>query len=129
VEPSERLLIYIERAAEGYKASCEEKGVYVVASTFEELKGDINQALNQIRSVAENTPSLVGIKYVYDLPSFFDTHKVINAAALAKRIGISKSLLSQYVRGDKKPSEIQIRRILAGIRNVGEELAAIEFSS
>lgn len=129
VEPSKRLLIYIERTAEGYKASCQEAGVYVVASTFEELKGNVNQALNQAWSIMESVPSLVGMKYIYDLPSFFDTHKILNAAALAKRIGISKSLLSQYVRGDKKPSEMQIRRILAGIRNVGDELAAIEFFS
>jgi transcriptional regulator with XRE-family HTH domain len=111
--------MYIERSAEGYKASCEEVGVCVIASTFEELKGDITQALNKVQWVTEGMPSLIGVKFIYDLPSFFDTHKIINAAALAKRIGISKSLLSQYVRGDKQPSEIQARRILAGIRDVG----------
>ena len=48
---------------------------------------------------------------------------------LAKRIGMNESLLSQYVHGVKKPSVAQTNRILAGIREIGQELSSINFVS
>jgi hypothetical protein len=36
---------------------------------------------------------------------------------------MNPTLLSQYVRGHKKPSETQSRRILYGINRIGQELA------
>ncbi len=62
------------------------------------------------------------------MPQFFKFYKVINAKALSKRIGINQSLLAQYIKGIKKPSTAQTRRILKGVRDVGRELAAIEFT-
>jgi DNA-binding transcriptional regulator YdaS (Cro superfamily) len=50
---------------------------------------------------------------------------VINPKALAGKIGMNPTLLSQYVRGHKKPSELQSRRILYGINRIGQELAEI----
>jgi hypothetical protein len=41
---------------------------------------------------------------------------------------MNQSLLAQYIKGNKKPSSAQTQRILKGIRQVGRELAEIEFS-
>jgi len=57
------------------------------------------------------------------LSSELRNYKVINSKALAEKIGMNPTLLSQYVRGHKKPSEIQSRRILYGINRIGQELA------
>lgn len=60
-----------------------------------------------------------------DLESFFDFYKVINAKALSERIGMNQSLLAQYIRGIKKPSPAQTRKILEGVQQIGKELCEV----
>ena len=67
------------------------------------------------------------IEFIYDLESFFDFYKVINAKALSKRIGMNQSLLAQYIRGSKKPSTAQSKRILNGVQQIGRELCEVRF--
>jgi hypothetical protein len=67
------------------------------------------------------------IRIVLDLPQFFEFYKVINAKALSRRIGMNQSLLAQYIKGNKKPSSTQKKRILKGVRKVGRELAEVSF--
>ena len=59
---------------------------------------------------------------LYDL---FMAHPEINASAIARRLGISQSLLAQYIGGTKKPSAERLERIKSELRHVGEELLAI----
>lgn len=59
---------------------------------------------------------------LYDL---FMTHPEINASAVARRLGMSQSLLAQYISGAKHPSETRINRIKEMIRQIGAELSAI----
>jgi hypothetical protein len=65
------------------------------------------------------------IRIVHDLPQFFEFYKVINAKALSQRIGMNQSLLAQYIKGNKKPSPAQKKRILKGVQKVGRELAEV----
>jgi transcriptional regulator with XRE-family HTH domain len=67
------------------------------------------------------------IHFKYDLESFFDFYKVINAKALSERIGMSQSLLAQYTNGIKKPSPSQTKRILKGVPQIGRELSDVRF--
>lgn len=62
-----------------------------------------------------------------DLPQFFREYRVLNAKFLAKRIGMNPTLLSQYVRGFKEPSQKQMNRIIKGINEIGKELAGLEW--
>ena len=73
------------------------------------------------------TFSIDEIKFEYDLESFFDFYKIINAKALSERIGMNQSLLAQYIKGIKKPSVPQTKRILEGVQQVGRELSEIRF--
>lgn len=52
---------------------------------------------------------------------FFLTHKEINVAEFAKRIGINATLLRNYINGFKKPSAARHREILEAIHNLGRE--------
>jgi DNA-binding transcriptional regulator YdaS (Cro superfamily) len=63
------------------------------------------------------------LSYEIDFNQFFKYFKVLNSKAFAGRIGMNPTLLSQYIRGHKKPSASQSRRILYGINNIGKELA------
>jgi len=69
--------------------------------------------------------------FLYDDPEpvgisrLFLTHPELNASAVARRMGIQQSLLAAYIRGTKKPSKEREDEILAAIRQIGNELAAI----
>ena len=47
--------------------------------------------------------------------------------ALSERIGMNQSLLAQYIKGIKKPSPAQTKRILSGVREIGRELSEVRF--
>lgn len=59
------------------------------------------------------------------LHKLFMAHPELNVSALARRMGISQSLMAQYISGKKKPSENRLRMIYETIREVGKELMAV----
>ena len=65
------------------------------------------------------------IEFEIDLKQFFQYYRVINSKYLAKRIGMNESLISQHVKGRKKPSPGQTSKILSGIQEIGRELSNI----
>ncbi|RLD94082.1 MAG: XRE family transcriptional regulator [Bacteroidetes bacterium] len=97
------------------------------ADTFEELKTNIIEALNFAYEELEIEYTLSDIQFEFDLESFFDFYKVINAKALSERIGMNQSLLAQYIKGIKKPSPAQTKRILNGVQQIGRELTEVRF--
>jgi len=91
------------------------------------LKTIIIEALNVAYEELEIEYTLNDIIFEYDLESFFDFYKVINAKALSQRIGMNQSLLAQYIKGIKKPSPAQTKRILNGVQQIGRELGEVRF--
>ena len=59
---------------------------------------------------------------LYDL---FVAHPELNAAAIARRLGMSQSLFAQYVSGTKKPSKKRLEEIVETIHAIGRELISI----
>ncbi|HEX8506341.1 MAG TPA: hypothetical protein VF630_13315 [Hymenobacter sp.] len=118
----------VERTPTGYSAYATDQDVYSVGSTLAELKANLVEALNLHHAGAGHAYTEADLKVVLDLAQFFAFYKVINAAALAARIGMPQSLLAQYINGSKKPSAKQTNRILAGVRSVGRELADMHFA-
>jgi len=52
-------------------------------------------------------------------------HPELNVSAIARRMGISQSLMAQYISGKKKASEARLKRILDTVREIGQELIAV----
>lgn len=52
----------------------------------------------------------------------FLSHPEINVSALARRLGISQSLMAQYVSGGKKPSQERTDAIIGELKKIGNEL-------
>jgi len=52
----------------------------------------------------------------------FLSHPELNASAVGRRLGISQSLMAQYINGTKKPSKERERLIMDEIANIGREL-------
>lgn len=59
------------------------------------------------------------------LQRFFLTHKEINVAEFAKRIGMNPSLLRNYINGFKSPSKEREEMILDSVAELGEEYIAL----
>ncbi len=60
-----------------------------------------------------------------DLYAVFIAHPELNAAAIARRMGMKQSLLAAYISGSKKPSKERADKILEAVRQVGRELANV----
>lgn len=55
----------------------------------------------------------------------FLTHPELNASAIARRMGMSQSLLAQYIRGTKRPSPEREKAILDEVRTFANELNSV----
>lgn len=62
-------------------------------------------------------------KHDNPLYRLFLSHPEINVSALARRMGISQSLMAQYIGGGKRPSKERAEAIVAELRRIGAELA------
>ena len=55
----------------------------------------------------------------------FLSHPELNASAVGRRLGISQSLMAQYINGTKKPSKERERLIMDEILLISQELQRI----
>jgi predicted RNase H-like HicB family nuclease len=122
-----KIEMIVERTKTGFSAYAEKYPVYTAGKTLVELKNQMLEALNLYFEKEGKTITEKDLKINLDLPQFFLFYKVINAKALSERIGMNQSLLAQYIKGHKKPSATQTQRILNGVQQIGNELAAIRF--
>ncbi|MGA2406632.1 MAG: hypothetical protein ABSF81_07775 [Bacteroidales bacterium] len=124
-----KINITVVKEDTGYSASSLIGNDFIASegNTFEELKTNILEAVNLSFEEKGFVYNIEEIKFSYDLESFFDFYKVINAKALSERIGMNQSLLAQYIKGIKKPSTIQTKRILLGVQQIGRELSEVRF--
>ena len=118
--------VVIEKTDTGYSAFAEEIEVYSTAKNMDSLTGNLVEALNLYYEDDELYVDYANLRLHLDIPQFFQYYKVLNAKFLAGRIGMNPVLLSQYVRGKKKPSQKQTLRIMEGIQSIGKELSAID---
>lgn len=103
------------------------RSLVTCGDTWDELQQMIIEMVNLTFEDLGYTYTIDEIKFEYDLETFFDFYKVINAKALSERIGMNQSLLAQYIKGIKKPSAPQTKRILEGVQQIGRELSEVRF--
>ncbi len=124
-----KIKITVIKEDTGYSANAKFKNDFIAteAETFEELKTKILEAVNLTFEDRGFTYTIDELQFEYDIESFFDFYKVINVKALSERIGMNQSLLAQYIKGIKKPSVSQRKRILQGVQQIGKELSETRF--
>ena len=118
-----KILFIVEKSDDGYWAYTPDQPVYTYGESINGLQYNAYEAYSLYLEDSGMEIDEENIKLEIDLKQFFQHYRVINAKFLARRIGMNESLLSQYVRGRKKPSPKQIRRILSGIQEIGRELS------
>ncbi|MBO4475165.1 MAG: DUF2442 domain-containing protein [Bacteroidales bacterium] len=60
-----------------------------------------------------------------ELYMIFINHPELNASAVARRLGMSQSLLAQYISGAKHPSDARLNEIISCIHTIGLELCQV----
>jgi hypothetical protein len=119
-----KICVVIEKSVTGFSAFAEAYPVYTTGTTMNEL---IDNTIEAFSLYFDNEKfDSFRIVFEIDFKQFFKYYKVLNSKALASKIGMNLTLLSQYVSGHKKPSQKQSRRILYGINQIGQELAEMK---
>ena len=122
-----KIEMIVEKTRTGYSAYATKHSVFTAGKDFEELRNNMLDALTLHFHRQQKKFTADNLKITLDLPQFFEYYKVINAKALSERIGMNQSLLAQYIKGIKKPSVIQTKKILKGVHEIGKELSTINF--
>jgi len=120
-----KIKMYVEKTESGFSAFSESEPIYTTGKTIPEL---INNALEATTLRFKDEEILItqdNLKFEIDFKEFFQYYKVLNSKFLADKIGMNPTLLSQYIKGHKKPSESQKQKILNGINQIGKELSDI----
>ena len=111
----------------------ENHAIFGDGNTVQEAKEDLQNSYQEILDYykEEGKPipkELQNLEFVYkyDIASFFNEFKWINISALAKVLGMNKSLLYQYKKGNTYISHQQMKRIEKGVHELGRKL--LEFS-
>lgn len=122
---NKKITIIVEKTDTGFSGYCNDYPVFTTGRTIPEL---IENALEATNLFFDDTSTIItheNLKFEIDFKQFFQHYKIINSKMLAEKIGMNPSLLSQYVKGHKKPSEKQTEKILYGIHQIGKELSEI----
>jgi hypothetical protein len=119
-----KILVVIEKSVTGFSAFAETYPIYTTGTTMNELIDNTFEACSLYFENEKFDPARVSFEI--DFKQFFQYYKVLNSKALAEKIGMNPTLLSQYVSGHKKPSQKQSQRILYGINQIGQELAEMK---
>ena len=120
-----RIKIIIEKTETGFSAFTEDYPIFTTGKTITELQNNALEATQLYFDEQGEKITMEKLKFEFDFQQFFQYYNVINAKILAKKIGMNATLLSQYVSGKKKPSDVQIEKILTGIHQIGQELAEL----
>ena len=102
-------------------------------NTVEEAKADFENSVQEVfQFYKEDGIALpdelkdIQFVYKYDIASLFSYYDWINISKLARKAGISPSLMHQYKMGNTYISEKQIDKIENTLHSLGNELAAIK---
>ena len=97
-KPKIKITVTKEKTGYSANASINNNFIATEAEAFEELKTNVIEAVNLAFETYGYVYAIAEIQFEYDLESFFDFYKVINAKALSERIGMNQSLLAQYIK-------------------------------
>ncbi len=120
-----KIKMIVEKTDTGFSAYSDDYPIFTTGRTIPELIDNAYDAANLCFEEQSIEITHENLKFEVDFKQFFQYYKVLNSKFLAEKIGMNPTLLSQYVQGHKKPSDIQTEKILAGIHQIGQELSEI----
>jgi hypothetical protein len=125
ITANNKIKMIVEKTDTGFCAFSENYPIYTTGRIIPEVMDNALEAVNLYFEDENGMITQENLKFEIDFKQFFQYYRVINARFLADKIGMNPTLLSQYVQGRKKPSEMQTKKILLGIHQIGKELSEI----
>lgn len=122
---TQKIKMTLEKTDTGFSAFSESYPIFTTGATIQELLDNALEAVNFYFEEENKSFQAEDLKFEIDFQQFFQYYKVLNSKFLAEKIGMNPTLLSQYVQGQKKPSDKQTQKILSGIHQIGKELSEI----
>ena len=122
-----KIKVKVEKTATGFSAYAVKYAAFTTGGTVAELTANMVESLNLYFEV-EGKSKIVTAKdigFELEITSIFKVFPVINMRALAERLGMNHTLLSQYATGKKKASPKQKEKIVEGIHEIGRELSEL----
>lgn len=126
-------MVTVEKTEDGYSAFVQFDDVLItaMADSYAELKKEmeIARAFACEDLPVEKAKTILSyrLNYCLEVQSFFELFPTLNIAGFAKFIGLNASLLRQYAKGIKKPSEKRSEQILKGIHDLGDLYREVRF--
>ena len=120
-----KIKLIVERTKTGFSAYAEDYAIFSTGETITQLMQNSLEACKLLFEEQGFSLNMENLKFEIDFKQFFQYYRVINSKFLADKIGMNPTLLSQYVQGHKRPSDIQTEKILGGIQQIGKELSEI----
>ena len=120
-----KIVFILEKTDTGFSVYADKYPIYTTGKNISDVYQNVLEASNLFFEEEGIEIRASNVHLEIDLKQFFTYYRVINAKFLAERIGMNETLLSQYVKGHKKPSRKQTERIVAGIHEIGQELSEI----
>jgi hypothetical protein len=124
----ETIALIIESAKDGElwgRVQYDDNLITESASSVPELERKMKALLKDWHAL--NTKQ-ISFELQYDMAGLFDEKKFLNAAVIAERAGINKSLMRQYASGIKFPSLERAKQIERVIHALGKEMLGIKIS-
>lgn len=122
---NKKIKMIVEKTDTGFSAYSDNLPIYTTGKTIPELINNAYEAAELYYEEEKVAITHNNLQFEIDFKQFFQYYKVLNSKFLAEKIGMNPTLLSQYVQGRKKPSEVQTEKILMGIHKIGQELSEI----
>lgn len=131
-----KVIVTLDRTKQGYTAYMPEvSGCFTVGDDLEQIKSNLLEVIELYKEgkkedsepMEEFLSEPLDFEYKMDIQSFISFYGIIKQSTIARLAGINSSLLRQYARGLKKPSEKQARKIEKAIHQLGRELLQVRF--
>ena len=127
--------VSIEKQSDGsyiaYNTTLDKVQLIGTGDTITEAKEDFFNTIEEVKDsyteLGDEMPACLAedVEFRFDLSSLFEYYPMINVSALGRYLGINPGLMRQYKKGDTPISDAQLKKIEAGIRRLGSELAAL----
>ncbi len=104
-------------------------GISETAETMQQLRSEILYRVNLYFGDKGYNTKYKPKHIVFKIPitQLFNFYPELNQKALAKRLDMNETLLSQYVNGKKKVSPKTAKKIMAEVNQLGRELMNTKF--
>lgn len=90
-------------------------------TAIEDMLRGWNETAEYLKEEGKEVPTLE-IEYKFDVGSLFSYYDFINAAGVAREIGLNPSVMRQYAIGTRKPSAERKAQIINGFKSLANKM-------